>query len=61
MQEYNINYENKKTNLISTSYLYTKKGVGSWKVLPMFAFKDSFSVKGIIIYSGLEELITLKT
>ena len=62
MQQLNINYSNKQATLTSISYAFIKQQIDQeyWNVLPMFAFKDSMSVKGIVIYHYPgEELIHL--
>ena len=56
MQQLNINYSNKQATLTSISYAFIKQQIDpiNWNVLPMFAFQDSMSVKGIVIYHGYD-------
>ena len=52
-QVYNINYKSYAASLIAYSCLFLKSGIGrEWKVLPLFTFKDSMHVSGVVLYEG---------
>ena len=51
MQEYKFNYLVNHAILLSTTQFFTKTKINeAWKVLPLFGFKDSMKVLGVIIY-----------
>ena len=50
-QVYKVNYKSYAASLIAYSCLFLKSDIEErWKVLPLFTFKDSMHVSGVVLY-----------